>query len=132
MGSHELNSVMLYIHPPLAIAGEIFVFLFAFMLLKSQFREKRVTLYVGLTTWLLVLSGLVSGMIWAQMAWGGYWSWDPKETTDLLLFLAVSFTFAAQYEKKLSFAEWASLISCLMAIITVLTSFIIPGLHSFA
>ena len=29
--------------------------------------------------------GIVSGAVWANEAWGSYWSWDPKETClDLL------------------------------------------------
>jgi len=128
---HELNSMMLFIHPPLAIAGEIFIFLFAILLSVNQYREKRVTRYLGLATWLLTFAGLVSGMIWAQISWGSYWSWDPKETASLLLFIAVSISFVGLQEGKLKFAKWASLASCILGIITVSTSFIIPGLHSF-
>ena len=28
--------------------------------------------------------GMFSGAIWADQAWGGYWSWDPKETWSLI------------------------------------------------
>lgn len=34
---------------------------------------------------------LVSGAIWAQDAWGRYWSWDPLETWALLTWLALAF-----------------------------------------
>lgn len=30
---------------------------------------------------------LLSGSIWAKMAWGSYWNWDPRETTTLILLL---------------------------------------------
>jgi len=32
----------------------------------------------------LLTFGIVSGAAWAQVAWGRYWSWDPKETWSLI------------------------------------------------
>lgn len=31
---------------------------------------------------------IVTGSLWANIAWGEYWSWDPRETTTLVLALA--------------------------------------------
>lgn len=31
--------------------------------------------------------GIVSGAVWANEAWGNYWSWDPKETWALITWL---------------------------------------------
>jgi cytochrome c-type biogenesis protein CcsB len=31
--------------------------------------------------------GILSGAVWAESAWGSYWSWDPKETASLILWL---------------------------------------------
>jgi cytochrome c-type biogenesis protein CcsB len=31
--------------------------------------------------------GIVSGAVWANEAWGNYWSWDPKETWALICWL---------------------------------------------
>jgi ABC-type transport system involved in cytochrome c biogenesis permease subunit len=131
MSSHELNSALMFVHPPLAIAGHVFVFLFAMSLFLSRGKEKRAVRFVGLTTWLLTLLGLVTGMIWAQVAWGGYWSWDPKETLTLLLFVAVSASFISYYEKRVRLATGLSVVSCVLMVITALSSFIIAGLHSF-
>ncbi len=36
----------------------------------------------------LLSGGILSGAIWAQNAWGDYWSWDPKETWALITWLA--------------------------------------------
>jgi len=35
----------------------------------------------------LLTMGIISGAIWAQQAWGTYWSWDPKETWSLITWL---------------------------------------------
>jgi ABC-type transport system involved in cytochrome c biogenesis permease subunit len=131
--SHELfNSYMLYIHPPLAIIGYIFIFLFAFSLLSAKNYEKKAVKYFGISAWIFTFLGLVTGMLWAQIAWGSYWSWDPKETLTLILFLTVTASEIAYFEKKSKLTQWVSLSSCPIAIITLLISFIIAGLHSFA
>ena len=31
---------------------------------------------------------LITGAIWANVTWGVYWNWDPRETTTLILWLA--------------------------------------------
>lgn len=35
----------------------------------------------------LLTTGIITGAIWAQQAWGTYWSWDPKETWSLITWL---------------------------------------------
>jgi cytochrome c-type biogenesis protein CcsB len=35
----------------------------------------------------LLTLGIVTGAIWANYAWGSYWSWDPKETWSLIVWL---------------------------------------------
>lgn len=34
--------------------------------------------------WPLFTLGMITGSIWAESAWGTYWSWDPKETWSLI------------------------------------------------
>jgi cytochrome c-type biogenesis protein CcsB len=41
----------------------------------------RRSLFVGFTSMSLTI---VTGALWAQQAWGRYWSWDPKETATLI------------------------------------------------
>jgi len=122
---------MMFIHPPLSIAGYVFIFLFAISLSLARNKERRIIPFLGLAAWLLTLSGLVTGMIWAQIAWGSYWSWDPKETSTLLLFITVSASLAVYNEKKLKAATWLSIVACVLSVITASISFIIAGLHSF-
>jgi cytochrome c-type biogenesis protein CcsB len=35
----------------------------------------------------LLTLGILSGAVWANEAWGSYWSWDPKETWALITWL---------------------------------------------
>jgi cytochrome c-type biogenesis protein CcsB len=41
---------------------------------------------IGLGFPLLTL-GIIAGAVWANEAWGSYWSWDPKETWALITWL---------------------------------------------
>jgi len=47
---------------------------------------------------------LLSGSMWAKMAWGSYWNWDPRETTTLILVLTyvayLSFRMAIDDREK--------------------------------
>lgn len=53
-------------------------------------RLSMVMLYPGV--WLLGL-GIATGSVWANVSWGEYWSWDPKETWALVTFLLYSWPF---------------------------------------
>lgn len=145
---HELDSFMLYVHPTLAIAGYFFIFITLAYLIKLRawknlpenetckfcdtLKKNQVLYYSSLLAWGLTLAGLVSGMIWAQIAWGAYWSWDPKENSTLLLFLSQTayFYYYHQFEAPKYLVVLKGL-SCFMVVITILISFILPGLHSF-
>jgi ABC-type transport system involved in cytochrome c biogenesis permease subunit len=131
--THELfNSYMLYIHPPLSIIGYAFIFLFAFSLLQPQNFNKKTVKFFGIAAWIFTFLGLATGMLWAQIAWGSYWSWDPKETLTLVLFLAVTAAEVAYFEKRPRLTKWLAFTSCAITIVTALISFILAGLHSFA
>jgi ABC-type transport system involved in cytochrome c biogenesis permease subunit len=121
---------MLYIHPPLSIVGYVFIFLFTIFLFRRKNLEKK-TQIIGVTAWILTFMGLITGMLWAQLAWGNYWSWDPKETLTLVLFVATSAALVGQFEKHYSFAKWMSITACIFAVVTGSSSFILTGLHSF-
>lgn len=43
--------------------------------------------------------GILSGAVWANEAWGSYWSWDPKETWALLTWLVYAIYLHARITK---------------------------------
>ena len=134
--THEFDSIMLYIHPPLAVVGYILVFLalvFIFNILKSS-RKSRWSEFakpVLVLTWLFNFLGLATGMLWAQVAWGAYWSWDPKETVTLIIFILVSLSILF-YELGM---KKSVLLMLILSIIAVLVNIMITlgnyGLHSY-
>jgi cytochrome c-type biogenesis protein CcsB len=46
----------------------------------------------------LLTIGIISGGVWANEAWGSYWSWDPKETWALITWLV----FAAYLHSRIT------------------------------
>ncbi|MBW4614117.1 MAG: c-type cytochrome biogenesis protein CcsB [Desmonostoc vinosum HA7617-LM4] len=46
----------------------------------------------------LLTIGIIAGAVWANEAWGSYWSWDPKETWALITWLV----FAAYLHARLT------------------------------
>lgn len=84
---------------------------------------------------LFALGGLLFAMIWAQIAWGRFWGWDPKEVWALITFLF----YAAMLHLRLS-KSWEGEKTAWMAIIgfsiivfnQVFVNLVIAGLHSYA
>ncbi|MEH6471728.1 MAG: cytochrome c biogenesis protein CcsA [Halopseudomonas sp.] len=46
--------------------------------------------------------GVVAGAIWAQDAWGRYWSWDPLEVWSLITWLCIGLTLHVRVQYKTS------------------------------
>ena len=83
----------------------------------------------------LMTMGIISGAIWANSAWGGYWRWDPKETWALITW----FLYAALLHGRLT-VGWRGRRAAIFAIIGFLcllftffgVNLFLSGLHSFS
>jgi cytochrome c-type biogenesis protein CcsB len=83
----------------------------------------------------LLTVGIVTGAVWAEYAWGAYWSWDPKETWSMITWLL----YAALLHQRLM-VGWRGKKAAIMAIVgfgAVLFTFLgvnllLTGLHSYA
>jgi len=137
--AHELQSIWVLIHPPLAILGYLVTFIAVKRSLELSFlrpKEQAVVekdLRISLTiAWWLTFLGLVTGMIWAQIAWGSFWSWDPKETAALTVFLTLTAAYLLNMmRKKVMFQFIVLMVNVLCIVATVSISFLDLGLHAF-
>jgi cytochrome c-type biogenesis protein CcsB len=103
-----LKSAWLGIHTSLALLGDAafaFAFIVSLMYLIQERQLKHKNLgaifhrlppldvmdtisYKALSIgWPLFTLGMITGSIWAESAWGTYWSWQPKETASLIVWL---------------------------------------------
>ncbi|MCL6119830.1 MAG: c-type cytochrome biogenesis protein CcsB [Deltaproteobacteria bacterium] len=80
-------------------------------------------------------AGIVIGAAWADSAWGGYWSWDPKETWSLITWMTYILFIHARFTKGWGGKKmaWIAVIGFAVVIFCYLgVDLIIPGLHSYA
>jgi cytochrome c-type biogenesis protein CcsB len=83
--------------------------------------------------WLSV--GIITGSIWANSAWGTYWSWDPKETWSLITwFIYAALLHARNLQGwKGERVAWLSMIGFGCVLFTYFgVNFLLSGLHSYA
>lgn len=103
---------------------------------KQKFAEKLDNLsyrILGIGFPLLTI-GILSGAVWANEAWGSYWSWDPKETWAL----ATWFVFAIYLHTRLT-KGWSGKKPAIIASLGFVTVWICflgvnllgEGLHSY-
>ena len=77
---------------------------------------------------------LILGSLWAHQAWGGYWSWDPKETAALFTFLVYG-----AYLHTRSLRGWRGRRSAIFLAVSFLTvvftyygNYWFGGLHAYS
>ena len=82
---------------------------------------------------LFLTVGIITGAVWANSAWGSYWSWDPKETWSLITWFVYATLLHARMMrgwegKKIAYL---SIIGFLAVIFTYFGVNLLPGLHSY-
>jgi cytochrome c-type biogenesis protein CcsB len=76
----------------------------------------------------------ILGAFWAAEAWGGYWSWDPKETWALIVWLNYAAWLHMRLMKGLrgAVSAWWSLVGLLVTTFAFLgVNMLLSGLHSY-
>jgi cytochrome c-type biogenesis protein CcsB len=76
----------------------------------------------------------ILGALWAAEAWGGYWSWDPKETWALIVWLNYASWLHMRLMKGLrgKVAAWWAVIGLLVTTFAFLgVNMFLSGLHSY-
>ena len=77
---------------------------------------------------------VVLGAVWAQIAWGTYWSWDPKETASLLTW----FVYGAYLHARVTHgwrgrrASWLLVAGFACILLTFFGNLFFGGLHSYS
>jgi ABC-type transport system involved in cytochrome c biogenesis permease subunit len=82
----------------------------------------------------LLAVGIIIGAVWANISWGNYWSWDPKEVwalITLLLYLYPLHLSAQRGHSTLHFHIW-----CIAAFFSVVVTYfgvnlLLGGMHAY-
>ncbi len=82
---------------------------------------------------LFLTIGIMTGSVWANSAWGSYWSWDPKETWSLITWFIYAILIHARLVKSWRGRKLAyiSIIGFLAVLFTYFGVNYLPSLHSY-
>jgi cytochrome c-type biogenesis protein CcsB len=84
---------------------------------------------------LFLTLGILTGAVWANSAWGTYWSWDPKETWSLVTWFVYAIFLHCRFVVgwKGKRAAWISIVGFAAVMFTYFgVNFVLSGLHSYA
>ncbi|MGQ0778932.1 MAG: c-type cytochrome biogenesis protein CcsB [Pseudonocardiales bacterium] len=90
------------------------------------------TVVVAFPIWTFTL---ITGAIWAEVAWGRYWGWDPKETVGLIAWVVYACYLHARATAgwRGSGAAWINVVGfAVMVFNFFFVNIVIAGLHSYA
>ena len=80
--------------------------------------------------------GIFIGAVWANVSWGRYWGWDPKETWALItlfIYAAALHPVSLPAFRRPMFFHWFAVIAFLSVLITYFgVNFLLGGIHSYA
>ncbi|MBW3084820.1 Cytochrome c biogenesis protein CcsA [Austwickia sp. TVS 96-490-7B] len=77
---------------------------------------------------------IILGAVWAEIAWGTYWSWDPKETAALVTWLIYGAYLHARVVRdwRGRRAAWLLILGFAAVLFTYFGNLFFGGLHSYA
>jgi cytochrome c-type biogenesis protein CcsB len=83
---------------------------------------------------LFLTIGIITGAVWANSAWGKYWSWDPKETWSLITWFVYAIFLHLRMMRGWHGRNLAlvSIIGFMAVLFTYFgVNFLLSGLHSY-
>ena len=131
---HVVSMIICYaIFALVAVIGMVGLFLPAE---SARKRLQTISLIVLYPAVFLLAFGTFLGAVWANISWGNYWAWDPKETWALITLLVYSLALHGGSLKVLQKPRVFHAY-CIIAILSVLITYfgvnlILGGIHSYA
>ena len=82
----------------------------------------------------LLALGIIIGALWANISWGNYWTWDPKEVWALITLIV--YAFPMHPSLKIRRSPKAFFLYCSLAFLSVIityfgVNFLLGGLHAY-
>ncbi len=83
---------------------------------------------------LFTIGGLIMGAIWANSAWGKYWTWDPKETWSLITWFVYALYLHARFVggwrgKRVAILAVIGFVAVIFTYLGV--NLVLSGLHAY-
>ena len=131
-----LNSPLLTLHVAVIMCSYA-LFFFVMMggvagLIRDGEAYRRLNLLLLYPAVTLLAIGIIIGAVWANISWGNYWSWDPKEVWALITLII----YAIPLHRGVLQRPRAFHLYCLLAFLSVVityfgVNFILGGLHAY-
>lgn len=120
-----------------ALCAVAFIMLIRLLSRRVNRAELRRAIYQILrTAFSFMTFGMLSGALWAEEAWGQYWSWDAKEVWSLITWGLYLLYFHMRQSEWKRYADWAHLLAFLALLTTFFLVNLLPKLgsilHSYA
>lgn len=82
---------------------------------------------------LFFIGALFAGAVWARSAWGRFWSWDPKETGALVIWLYYTLVLHQDVRGRWTGGKlaWAAIIGLVIILFSFLGNLFLGGLHAY-
>lgn len=83
---------------------------------------------------LWLTAGIITGAVWANSAWGTYWSWDPKETWSLITWFVYAAALHARFTRGWGGRRiaWIAIFGFVSVMFTYYgVNYLLAGLHSY-
>ena len=105
-------------------------------LIKNNYELCNINYKLNIFALFLLTAGIFIGAIWANVSWGRYWGWDPKEVWALITMLIYSLPLhraSLKIFQNPRFLNWYYIFAFLSVVITYFgVNFILGVLHSYA
>ena len=131
---HVVSMMMSYMLFGLAAFNGIMGVAVRSMDVKERLRD--VSLIILCPAVFLLTFGIFLGAVWANISWGGYWAWDPKETWALVTLLVYSFALHGDRSIKAfrnpTFFHAFTIAAFLCVLVTYFgVNLLLGGMHSY-
>ncbi len=140
-----LNSPLLTLHVAVIMCSYA-LFFFVMMggvagLIRDGEAYRRLNLLLLYPAVTLLAIGIIIGAVWANISWGNYWSWDPKEVWALitLIIYAIPLHLASKHSSNQAITQSRIRtfhLYCLLAFLSVVITYfgvnlLLGGLHAY-
>ncbi|MCE1188284.1 MAG: cytochrome c biogenesis protein [Ignavibacteria bacterium] len=135
----EENAKIIFFHVPLswlAVLAFLMSTYFSIRYLRKKDFTDDLKSYTSAQLGLIFcILATVTGSVWAKLAWGSFWNWDPRETSifAILLIYGAYFALRSSLDNEEKRATLAAVYSCIAFITVPFFVFIMPrimtGLH---
>lgn len=106
---------------------------------RHTWQRQRLTLFCRVLLYPAVLClgiGIFIGAVWANVSWGSYWAWDPKEVWALITFMLYGMAFHVQSIPRFRnpyFFHWFLIVSFSAILMTYFgVNYVLGGMRSYA